>query len=470
MNKDNLDLEMLENADEETVKRISEEYRALTEEDTAKLYKRSEELYRERMGGYEAEESGVEIYRRPVWHKITAVAASLVLIAAGAGLGGMTIMNHLRSQQPAPSTDEVTATTDVTEPQEETSPPSAEPAEQVSSQLDDIVIDTIRFMDPAYFDWIITSADVTAEMLAGEINFSAWQETAVDSSYTESDYIELFIYNNGDPQDFIFYYDGCAADHIIGDTVVRYTIPMETKRAVLEAVIRSDEEGERILYSYDKAITAGISENYEPMPEKLLEPMPVPAELEGRNIIDLDYSATADYSYDINSLPELGRHSCNVITGTVEGYSFRENQTSSSYTGETVLKITVTGDAMNELEPGTQTELVLPGGYRSMRQHYGDTLYAEGGKYGDGIDMTEEEIDNTYYRYIFDNGEVPIVGKEYAFFVYDNGSGYGITGNNDSMLYKYDGVYIHKQDSGVLYLTMEDLKHMVKQGKDETAE
>ena len=200
---------------------------------------------------------------------------------------------------------------------------------------------------------------------------------------------------------------------------------------------------------------------------QLVDPMALD---EGRNIIDLDYSATADYSYDINSLPELGRHSCNVISGTVEGYSFRENQTSSSYTGETVLRITVTGDAMNELEPGTQTELVLPGGYSSMRQHYGDTLYAEGGKFGDGIDMTEEEIDNTYYRYIFDNGEVPIVGKEYAFFVYDNGSGYGITGNNDSMLYKYDGVYIHKQDSGVLYLTMEDLKHMVKQCKDETAE
>ena len=96
--KDNdLNLDILENADKNTVERLSQEYRALSDSDMARLYAKSEKIYKKRQQipeeGYSATVSGVEVYRRPMWKKITAIAASLILIPAAVG-GGVLFMKN----------------------------------------------------------------------------------------------------------------------------------------------------------------------------------------------------------------------------------------------------------------------------------------------------------------------------------------------------------------------------------------
>ncbi len=45
MKNDELNLDLLENADDKTLKRLSEEYSAVTDKDVSRLYERTEKLY-----------------------------------------------------------------------------------------------------------------------------------------------------------------------------------------------------------------------------------------------------------------------------------------------------------------------------------------------------------------------------------------------------------------------------------------
>ena len=89
MKKDDIDLRALENADEETIKRLSELVPPVSEKDRDRLFEKCEK----RISGAHGSEdngtsvTGVEVYRRPVWRSALAVAASFVLIA-GACTGG----------------------------------------------------------------------------------------------------------------------------------------------------------------------------------------------------------------------------------------------------------------------------------------------------------------------------------------------------------------------------------------------
>ena len=86
MQNDELDLNILENADSRTIETLSESYSALSASDVSRLYARSEELFKNRLAEngdkYSASVSGVEVYHRPLWQKILTAAASLVLICS----------------------------------------------------------------------------------------------------------------------------------------------------------------------------------------------------------------------------------------------------------------------------------------------------------------------------------------------------------------------------------------------------
>ncbi|MBQ6181390.1 MAG: hypothetical protein IJK31_06855 [Ruminococcus sp.] len=116
MNNKELDLDILENSDKETVDRLSAEYKALTENDVKRLYTKSEKMYRERVSGREqtAEVSGVEAYRRPVWRRVLAIASALLIIA-GAGAGGAFVFRNMKDKPDKNLTEgEVTSAEDVT--------------------------------------------------------------------------------------------------------------------------------------------------------------------------------------------------------------------------------------------------------------------------------------------------------------------------------------------------------------------
>ena len=66
MKNNELNLDLLENADDNTVKRLSAEYSAVMDKDVSRLYARAEKLYDSRKNelSYEPQDtvSGVEIY------------------------------------------------------------------------------------------------------------------------------------------------------------------------------------------------------------------------------------------------------------------------------------------------------------------------------------------------------------------------------------------------------------------------
>jgi hypothetical protein len=102
MKNNELELKALENADNDTLKRLSEEYPPMTEAEQNKLFERTEKLLAktdntDRGFSEDADSvSGVEIYHRPVWRKFLTVAAAL-LIVAGVGTGGFLMAKNFRN-------------------------------------------------------------------------------------------------------------------------------------------------------------------------------------------------------------------------------------------------------------------------------------------------------------------------------------------------------------------------------------
>lgn len=105
---------LFEAPDDEMIEQIAQNYTILTDREKERMFalstkdqaaKSSDALYEG------AEVSGVDVYKRPAWHKFAAVAASLLLIAGGVG-GALTLGKHInisgRHQQTAGS--EVTNT------------------------------------------------------------------------------------------------------------------------------------------------------------------------------------------------------------------------------------------------------------------------------------------------------------------------------------------------------------------------
>ena len=92
--KKKLNLKLLENADNQTLEDLSENYRAVGEKEAEKIFQRvikNEE-------GFQAEDDvhGVEIYHRSIWRKAVAVAATFIIIAGVAG-GGAYYFSQLRN-------------------------------------------------------------------------------------------------------------------------------------------------------------------------------------------------------------------------------------------------------------------------------------------------------------------------------------------------------------------------------------
>lgn len=461
MKKDDIDLELLENADEETVKKLAEKYRGLSADDAARLYRRSEEIYRNRMKNDEYTASGVEMYRRPVWHKLAA-AAAVVLMAAGAGIGGLAMLNNMRSLPDKTPMTDAAATTECTETKAASD--GADEVQRPASALESMTIDMVRFARTAKLPSFYIASEETVKTLAGAMNFSEWKEISEDTPVTGEDFVEMFVYNNGDIQRFVFYYSDNIADHITGGTKVRYSIPESVTRAVTLADITSEEDANFTWSCFDRITGAIADNNAEPLPQSILEPMPDLPELAGRTIIDTTVSDSDEYDFDTNSLSEIGKHSWNVVSGTVDGYTIAEEETPTSYCGELLLNMTVTEDANGAYAPGDKIEVRMPVDFFPMKMYYGDQLYASGGGYLEGAGMTAEEIENTYYRWFYDSGEVPIPGRDYALFITNIGDRLEIVGYNTSMLYKYNGMYLHKNDKGKnFFFTMDDLKSLLSQ-------
>ncbi|MBQ3916018.1 MAG: hypothetical protein II690_05460 [Ruminococcus sp.] len=148
----------------------------------------------------------------------------------------------------------------------------------------------------------------------------------------------------------------------------------------------------------------------------VLVDMPIPEEFAGKHIQEI--GAIYDYAFDLSDMQELFSRAGNVVVGVVENLEYTcVSDSISGGTPYTKVHITVTEDFAGICDPGQQAAISFVGGYLSMREKYGDMLYASGGKYGDGINITEEEIDNSVFYEKHFSGQMPVIGQEYAFIV-----------------------------------------------------
>ncbi|WP_295071565.1 PASTA domain-containing protein [Ruminococcus sp.] len=199
MNDKEFDLTMLENADNETMKRIAENCPA-SDEEMERMFAMSRKIYNERTkesnNTDNIEVSGVEQYRKPIWQKFTAVAAALVL-TGGVVAGGMYFMknkNSFNSNDPVPV---------VTDP---ATSPSTKPASIVEEgcPFGDISNDKVRLTNSDIFPQIAIFDEDSVKHLAELFNMGKWTELTEEPEL-DGEYHTLFIYNNGNSYKIEYY-------------------------------------------------------------------------------------------------------------------------------------------------------------------------------------------------------------------------------------------------------------------------
>lgn len=463
MSKKELNLNELENADNETVERLSESYSAVSDKDISRLFSKTEKLHRERMEESEIEEntviSNVEIYRKPLWHRILAAVSALILVA-GVGTGAAIFLKNTKNKPVTtiPATD-----AEVSEVNDEVSEPESE------APFGDLTNDRIRLMTPAYAPYVYEiSAEQVAEIAAG-FNSATWEEIDVNTPYPDGESVSLYVGNDGQPFRLTFYGDNtaeCERDGILS----RYTVDPEVTGSVYRAANPEDPEILNAnLYWCDAENFSQekVWGNNEPIPQKIFEPIPEPAECQGKNIEDRH--PFYDYMYDITDIQNIADYSDNIVIGKVEEITYT-TQNAEIPTPITIFTITATEDINGEINAGEKIEIEYPGGYIPMRYSNEHLLEIK-----DNIsekndrkiaDMTDEEIDNTYYHEIIGNGEFPIIGKEYAFFVGGEKGNYYATGYEYGSLYKNDNIFILSYDDGYAYYDLDDLKAIMNKSSD----
>ena len=474
MKKEDIDLRALENADEETIKRLSALPCPVSEKDRDRLFEKCEK--RTAGGGITRTDNanvvtGVETYRRPVWRSALAIASAFVLIA-GVCTGGVLLKGFRGGSivDPTAATDGTAYTSD---------------EEQASAApFGDISGGRVRFMSTAYAPYVYdTFSDATAPELAEAFNSSWWEELPEDSQMPDGERTFVYVDNNG--QRFSLAFCGGTVSYEKDGSITNYSVS-EDVTALVRGLANPKEpddalQGHLIWCKSEDLNADGVWKNNEPVPETIFEQASVPSGLKGMNI--KESYPQYDYAYDIHDINENAKHADDLITGKVEEVSYGatawvQEDGPSDATPFTKITVTVTGDTAGRYAPGDTVDIETAGGFVSLRGRMGDQLYMTGGKYGSGLAMTEEEIDNTYYHEIVESGEVPIVGKEYAFFVADDTLG-GLTsvGFEYGMLYKCDNIYIQRvvdSNSGNRYFNffdMNDLRAMMRLSAepDETA-
>ena len=208
-----IDLGILDNADDDIIEKLPP---FSSDEETRKRVlsmseKKFDELMKEKNNGTETEYaesvSGVEKYRRPVWHKALGVAAAIALIAGGVGTAAA-----LKHNSPKSSDSMLAAQT--TEHQltasSETSSVSTEPAVQALVPKIDIANDEVRFMAAAYAPYLLDISAEQQQKLAAVLDSSEWTFCDANEPLPDGEAYTMYAYNNGDPYSLTLYGDNTA--------------------------------------------------------------------------------------------------------------------------------------------------------------------------------------------------------------------------------------------------------------------
>ncbi len=205
-----------------------------------------------------------------------------------------------------------------------------------------------------------------------------------------------------------------------------------------------DENSSEILEFQETSIVQNL--NYSE--DKIFFKPSTPTEFKDKKIIE-DYEI-CEYETEMN-LEGVSKYTDNIITAKVNGFSYTSLGTpENGKDAWTIINVTVTENIKGTVNAGENIDIYTFGGYISLRDKLGNILYAKGGKYGEGNKLSEEEIDNTVYHQFVRNGELPIVGEEYAFYLAKGNSlmsenSYMLVGGENGILLKVDNKFLYRR-------------------------
>ena len=234
--KDNeFDLEILENADDADIKMIAGNCPA-SESDKERMFAMSRKIYNERTkeskGTPVTEVSGVEIYKKPLWHKIVS-AAAVIAIAAGGVAGGMAMLKKNRALNASVSDDGAIQ------------PIADKESNYPFGEIDRMLIMTSAIA-PAVFE---PNEEVFLE-LTKAFQSGEWTPASIDTPFPDGETVQLFFYNSGNSYKLVLY-----GDHTMlwdnGTETARYSVSEEIEQAVYNAAKHDIESLDRLIYNDD---------------------------------------------------------------------------------------------------------------------------------------------------------------------------------------------------------------------------
>ena len=232
-----LDLEILENADDADIRRIADNCLA-SESDKERMFAMSRKIYKERTK--ESNEtpamvvSGVEIYKKPLWQKIVSAAAVIALVAGGAA-GGLAMLkrnqtghNHLAQEGTLPTVTET----------------------ENNYPFGDLSNDRVLIRPSDMESMVFEPSEEVFLELASAFQSGKWTATSNDTPVPDDENVQLFFYNNGNSYKLVLY-----SDHTIlwdnGTETARYSVSEEIEQAVYNAANHYTDSLDKMIYIED---------------------------------------------------------------------------------------------------------------------------------------------------------------------------------------------------------------------------
>ena len=204
-----------------------------------------------------------------------------------------------------------------------------------------------------------------------------------------------------------------------------------------------------------------VTDDTEPIPENIFEAASVPDELKDKTIIDNE--PLYDYAYDFQDTAQNAAEASDLIIGKVNGITY----TSRGGVAYTQVHITVSEDTEGKLSAGDNVDVEFVGGYISVkdqRESMGGIPSENGNENSEEESDVSEDEDIWCHEIVF-SGEVPIAGKEYAFFVIPKGETsehFNIIGQEYGVFYKCGNIYIQRRNSGYEFYDIDELKKLME--------
>ena len=230
MNDKDLNLDVFENADDDTIKKIAADCPA-SDEEKERMFAMSRKIYKERTNESNDTDSiqvsGVERYKKSIWQKIVAAAAVLAL-TAGAVTGGALMLKRSGHVDPA----------------------VASKTEIKVSPFGDLSGHEVRMMTSAIAPAVFVPKEELRTAMLSSFNEGEWTETDKDTPIPDGGTVQVFLRKDDDIFKFVLYSDGTIF-YSNGEDHSRWQVSKDIINSIYAASEFDMESGDILLYTSD---------------------------------------------------------------------------------------------------------------------------------------------------------------------------------------------------------------------------